>query len=76
MLVGKILMITPCGHKFHPSCLKSWMEVKLSCPTCRHTIPPLCEWNFILFYICIFLISKYQSIIKKIKLIYYKNNGF
>ncbi|CAK94524.1 unnamed protein product (macronuclear) [Paramecium tetraurelia] len=43
MLVSKLLMITPCGHKFHPSCLKSWMEVKLSCPTCRNTIPPMCE---------------------------------
>ncbi|CAD8198094.1 unnamed protein product [Paramecium octaurelia] len=43
MLVSKVLMITPCGHKFHPSCLKSWMEVKLTCPTCRNTIPPICE---------------------------------
>lgn len=43
MLVSKVLMITPCGHKFHPSCLKSWMEVKLTCPTCRYTIPPICE---------------------------------
>ncbi|CAD8107767.1 unnamed protein product [Paramecium sonneborni] len=43
MLVSKVLMITPCGHKFHPFCLKSWMEIKLTCPTCRNTIPAICE---------------------------------
>ncbi|CAD8108254.1 unnamed protein product [Paramecium sonneborni] len=43
MLVSKVLMITPCGHKFHPYCLKTWLEVKLTCPTCRNTIPAICE---------------------------------
>lgn len=36
-------MVTPCGHKFHPSCLKNWMDVKLTCPTCRKNIPPVSE---------------------------------
>ena len=33
------IMITPCKHKYHPVCLKQWMEVKLECPTCRTEIP-------------------------------------
>ncbi|CAD8105155.1 unnamed protein product [Paramecium primaurelia] len=37
------LMITPCGHIFHPSCLQSRMEIKLFCPTCGNAIPPFYE---------------------------------
>ena len=33
-------METPCRHKFHEKCLKSWMEQKLICPCCRMAIPP------------------------------------
>lgn len=33
-------METPCKHKYHESCLKSWMEQKMICPCCRATIPP------------------------------------
>lgn len=36
-------MCTPCGHKYHPGCLKSWMRRKLECPFCRAVIPPLDE---------------------------------
>lgn len=25
----------PCGHLFHNSCLRSWLEQDTSCPTCR-----------------------------------------
>lgn len=25
----------PCGHLFHNSCLRSWLEQDASCPTCR-----------------------------------------
>ncbi|XP_051510823.1 E3 ubiquitin-protein ligase AMFR isoform X3 [Myxocyprinus asiaticus] len=25
----------PCGHLFHMSCLRSWLEQDMSCPTCR-----------------------------------------
>lgn len=32
---------TPCGHKFHPECLVTWMNVKLECPTCRGSLPAL-----------------------------------
>lgn len=33
------IMITPCRHRYHPVCLKQWMEVKLECPACRAEIP-------------------------------------
>lgn len=28
----------PCGHLFHNSCLRSWLEQDTSCPTCRMTL--------------------------------------
>ena len=34
-------MITPCKHKFHESCLKNWVKIRLECPICRSQIPPL-----------------------------------
>ena len=27
-LVSEEYMQTPCGHKFHPTCLKKWMDEK------------------------------------------------
>jgi len=36
-------MKTPCNHKFHEKCLKSWMQVKLECPTCRRELPPIIQ---------------------------------
>ena len=33
-------MITPCGHFFHPQCLRTWMDVKMACPVCRRGLPP------------------------------------
>ena len=33
-------MVTPCNHIFHVECLRTWMEVKLECPTCRSPLPP------------------------------------
>lgn len=40
-LIPKTFMETPCGHRFHESCLKNWMEQKLVCPCCRKNIPPV-----------------------------------
>ena len=28
-----------CGHLFHFTCLRTWLERSQSCPTCRHDIP-------------------------------------
>eukprot|EP01119_Soliformovum_irregulare_P004348 TRINITY_DN1533_c0_g2_i2.p1 TRINITY_DN1533_c0_g2~~TRINITY_DN1533_c0_g2_i2.p1 ORF type:complete len:660 (-),score=192.88 TRINITY_DN1533_c0_g2_i2:91-2070(-) len=28
----------PCGHVFHTSCLRSWLEYHSNCPTCRHSL--------------------------------------
>ncbi|KAI5626955.1 E3 ubiquitin-protein ligase AMFR, partial [Silurus asotus] len=28
----------PCGHLFHSSCLRSWLEQDTSCPTCRMSL--------------------------------------
>ncbi|KAG7347123.1 ring finger domain containing protein [Nitzschia inconspicua] len=34
-------MLAPCEHLFHKDCLVQWMEVKMECPICRATLPPL-----------------------------------
>ncbi|WFC99625.1 hypothetical protein MYAM1_002370 [Malassezia yamatoensis] len=34
------VMVTPCHHIFHTSCLKQWMSIKHICPSCRLSLPP------------------------------------
>ena len=34
-------MVTPCRHIFHAECLEGWMDLRLVCPVCRETLPPL-----------------------------------
>ncbi|KAJ9073083.1 hypothetical protein DSO57_1020242 [Entomophthora muscae] len=34
------IMVTPCRHYFHTSCLEQWMRIKLECPVCRTSLPP------------------------------------
>ena len=29
---------TICGHRFHEECLTEWLQVKLICPLCNHSI--------------------------------------
>ncbi|KAJ1740472.1 hypothetical protein LPJ55_004428 [Coemansia sp. RSA 990] len=33
--------VTPCNHIFHKQCLVQWMEIKLECPICRASLPPV-----------------------------------
>lgn len=34
-------MVTPCRHIFHSECLEGWMRLRLVCPICRESLPPL-----------------------------------
>ena len=34
-------MVTPCRHIFHAECLEGWMNLRLVCPVCRESLPPL-----------------------------------
>ena len=34
-------MVTPCRHIFHADCLEGWMNLRLVCPVCRESLPPL-----------------------------------
>ena len=34
-------MLAPCEHIFHRSCLTTWMDVKMECPTCRGNLPAI-----------------------------------
>lgn len=37
----KEVLVTPCHHIFHASCLENWMIYKLQCPVCRSALPPV-----------------------------------
>ncbi|KAL2828426.1 hypothetical protein BDW59DRAFT_143097 [Aspergillus cavernicola] len=41
LLTRRTYMVTPCRHIFHTACLESWMKLRLQCPICRETIPPV-----------------------------------
>jgi len=36
-------MTAPCGHVFHTACLERWLAIKLECPSCRRSLPPVRE---------------------------------
>jgi len=40
-LEQKNYMVTPCRHIFHAECLEGWMNLRLACPVCRESLPPL-----------------------------------
>lgn len=35
------IMVPPCGHKAHKSCMETWMGIKSICAVCRRRLPPL-----------------------------------
>ncbi|KAG4304853.1 hypothetical protein PORY_001906 [Pneumocystis oryctolagi] len=41
VLGRRTYMVTPCKHLFHTSCLEKWMRIRLICPVCRHSLPPI-----------------------------------
>ncbi|EEP78517.1 conserved hypothetical protein [Uncinocarpus reesii 1704] len=41
LLSRRAYMITPCRHIFHSPCLETWMRLRLQCPICRESIPPI-----------------------------------
>ena len=40
---NKQVMLLNCDHSFHEECIRSWMNVKYICPTCRADINKLSE---------------------------------
>lgn len=38
LIVNDKMQELPCKHKFHPPCLKPWMDEHNSCPICRHEL--------------------------------------
>ena len=34
-----LMVMTPCHHEFHLSCLQNWMKHKYECPYCRRILP-------------------------------------
>ncbi|KAL4790846.1 hypothetical protein BDV19DRAFT_371572 [Aspergillus venezuelensis] len=41
LLTRRTYMVTPCRHIFHSACLESWMKLRLQCPICRESVPPV-----------------------------------
>ena len=41
--IGKKGMFMPCGHIYHPDCLKPWLETNNTCPVCRFEIPKMSQ---------------------------------
>ncbi|KAF9680913.1 hypothetical protein SADUNF_Sadunf06G0171100 [Salix dunnii] len=38
LVVNDKMQELPCKHKFHPPCLKPWLDEHNSCPICRHEL--------------------------------------
>jgi len=37
--MGENAQLLPCGHMYHPDCLKPWLAQNNTCPTCRYELP-------------------------------------
>eukprot|EP00928_Gymnodinium_smaydae_P080651 TRINITY_DN64306_c0_g1_i1.p1 TRINITY_DN64306_c0_g1~~TRINITY_DN64306_c0_g1_i1.p1 ORF type:complete len:311 (+),score=53.64 TRINITY_DN64306_c0_g1_i1:78-1010(+) len=43
----KFIVLTPCLHVFHSTCLTSWLQKKRECPSCRWDITDTGEQNIL-----------------------------
>ncbi|XP_063792545.1 uncharacterized protein LOC134948480 [Pseudophryne corroboree] len=37
---GEPVIVLPCSHRYHPTCISQWLETNLSCPVCRRECIP------------------------------------
>ncbi|XP_063792928.1 RING finger protein 11-like [Pseudophryne corroboree] len=37
---GERVIVLPCSHRYHPTCISQWLETNLSCPVCRRECIP------------------------------------
>jgi len=37
--LGEECQLLPCGHMYHPACVKPWFDQNNTCPTCRYELP-------------------------------------
>ena len=37
--LGEQCQLIPCGHMYHPKCIKPWFDENNTCPTCRYELP-------------------------------------
>lgn len=37
--LGQKAQLLPCGHMFHPTCIKPWFQEHNTCPICRFELP-------------------------------------